>query len=79
MQSFLDVFRFLSPIPWDEEVVKAYAQRRLPLDMKNGNDLIVLSSNGFYNFTVRRLINILLFIRFLYQVYFTFQTNSERF
>jgi cellulose biosynthesis protein BcsQ len=34
---FLEVARYLSPIPWDAEVVRAYARRRLALDIENGN------------------------------------------
>jgi len=34
---FLEVARYLSPIPWDADVVRAYARRRLALDMENGN------------------------------------------
>jgi cellulose biosynthesis protein BcsQ len=35
--SFLEVSKYLSPIPWDAHVVRAYARRRLPLDLENGN------------------------------------------
>ena len=34
---FLEVVRYLSPIPWDSEVVRAYARRRLAIDVENGN------------------------------------------
>jgi septum site-determining protein MinD len=34
---FLEIARYLSPIPWDAEVVRAYARRRLALDTENGN------------------------------------------
>jgi hypothetical protein len=34
---FLEVVRYLSPIPWDSEVVRAYARRRLAIDVDNGN------------------------------------------
>jgi cellulose biosynthesis protein BcsQ len=34
---FLEVARYASPIPWDAEIVKAYAQRRLALDLEKGN------------------------------------------
>lgn len=34
---FLEVARYLSPIPWDADVVRAYARRRLALDTENGN------------------------------------------
>jgi MinD-like ATPase involved in chromosome partitioning or flagellar assembly len=34
---FLEVARYLSPIPWDPEVVRAYARRRVALDMNRGN------------------------------------------
>ena len=34
---FLEVARYLSPIPWDADVVRAYSRRRLALDMENGN------------------------------------------
>jgi cellulose biosynthesis protein BcsQ len=35
---FLEVAKYLSPIPWDAEVVLAYARRRLALDLANGNE-----------------------------------------
>jgi len=35
---FLSVGRYLSPIPWDAEVVRAFARRRLAIDMDRGND-----------------------------------------
>lgn len=34
---FLEVARYLSPIPWDADVVRAYARRRLALDTTKGN------------------------------------------
>jgi cellulose biosynthesis protein BcsQ len=34
---FLEVAKYLTPIPWDADVVKAYARRRLALDMEHGN------------------------------------------
>lgn len=36
--NFLEVARYISPIPWDADVVRAYARRRLALDLENGND-----------------------------------------
>ncbi len=38
---FLEVARYLSPIPWDADVVRAYARRRLALDTENGNAFTV--------------------------------------
>jgi len=35
---FLHIAKYLSPIPWNAEVVRAYAQRSLALDLKHGND-----------------------------------------
>lgn len=35
---FLEVAKYLNPIPWDSDVVKAYARRRLALDLENGNE-----------------------------------------
>jgi len=32
-----EVFRYLPPIPWDADVVRSYARRRLALDMEHGN------------------------------------------
>jgi len=34
---FLEIARYLNPIPWDADVVRAYARRRLALDTENGN------------------------------------------
>ena len=34
---FLEVARYISPIPWDADVVRAYARRRLALDTEAGN------------------------------------------
>jgi len=34
---FLEVAKYLSPVPWDAEVVRAYARRKLALDLENGN------------------------------------------
>jgi septum site-determining protein MinD len=34
---FLEVSKYLPPIPWDPDVVRAYAKRRLPLDLNHGN------------------------------------------
>jgi MinD-like ATPase involved in chromosome partitioning or flagellar assembly len=38
---FLEVARYLSPIPWDADVVRAYARRRLALDTENGNSFTI--------------------------------------
>jgi len=35
---FLEIAKYLNPIPWDADVVRAYARRRLPLDLDNGNE-----------------------------------------
>lgn len=35
---FMEVARYASPIPWDADVVRAYARRRLALDLEKGND-----------------------------------------
>lgn len=35
---FLEVAKYLNPIPWDAEVVKAYARRKLAIDFENGNE-----------------------------------------
>jgi cellulose biosynthesis protein BcsQ len=35
---FLEIAKYLNPIPWDADVVKAYARRKLPLDLENGNE-----------------------------------------
>ncbi len=35
---FLQIAKYLNPIPWDADVVKAYARRRLALDLANGNE-----------------------------------------
>lgn len=34
---FLAVARYLNPIPWDADVVRAYVRRRSPIDMTRGN------------------------------------------
>jgi cellulose biosynthesis protein BcsQ len=46
---FLQIARYLSPIPWEADVVRAYAQRTLALDLEHGNDYtlaIVQSARG---------------------------------
>jgi len=35
---FLSIARYLPPIPWNSEVVRAYAKRRLALDTDKGNE-----------------------------------------
>jgi chromosome partitioning protein len=35
---FLQVARYLSPIPWTADVVRAYVRRQLALDLERGND-----------------------------------------
>lgn len=35
---FLSVGRYLSPIPWDAEVVRAFARRKSAIDMERSND-----------------------------------------
>lgn len=35
---FLEVAKYLNPIPWDAEVVRAYARRRLAIDSDTGNE-----------------------------------------
>jgi hypothetical protein len=35
---FLEVAKYLPPIPWDADVVKAYARRKLALDLEFGNE-----------------------------------------
>ena len=34
---FMEISKYLTPIPWDPDVVRAYARRRLPLDLDYGN------------------------------------------
>jgi len=34
---FLEVAKYLSPVPWDAEVVRAYTRRRLAIDTETGN------------------------------------------
>jgi cellulose biosynthesis protein BcsQ len=34
---FMEVAKYASPIPWDADVVRAYARRRLALDFERGN------------------------------------------
>lgn len=36
--SFMDVMKYLSPLPWNADVVRAYARRALPLDTEVGNE-----------------------------------------
>ena len=35
---FMEVAKYASPIPWDADVVRAYAKRKLALDFENGNE-----------------------------------------
>lgn len=35
---FLEVAKYLSPIPWDADVVKAYSRRKLAIDLETGNE-----------------------------------------
>ena len=35
---FLEIARYLSPVPWNKDVVLAYARRRLALDFEVGNE-----------------------------------------
>jgi cellulose biosynthesis protein BcsQ len=35
---FLEVAKYLNPIPWDADVVRAYARRKIALDLVNGNE-----------------------------------------
>lgn len=37
-REFLGVANYLSPLPWDADVVRAYSRRALPLDLDSGND-----------------------------------------
>ena len=35
---FLEIAKYLSPLPWNAEVVRAYARRALPIDLEVGNE-----------------------------------------
>jgi cellulose biosynthesis protein BcsQ len=35
---FMEVARYLSPLPWNADVVRAYARKELPLDLEAGNE-----------------------------------------
>ncbi|HET6764662.1 MAG TPA: AAA family ATPase, partial [Longimicrobiaceae bacterium] len=35
---FLEVARYVSPIPWDADVVRSYARRKIGLDLERGNE-----------------------------------------
>ena len=35
---FMEVAKYASPVPWDADVVRAYARRKLALDLELGND-----------------------------------------
>lgn len=35
---FLEISKYLNPIPWDADVVRAYARRKIPLDVVDGNE-----------------------------------------
>ena len=35
---FTTITRYLSPIPWDKEVVLSYAKKELPINLEKGND-----------------------------------------
>jgi len=38
---FMEVAKYLSPIPWDAEVVRAYARRQLAINTETGNDYTI--------------------------------------
>ncbi|MBU9643616.1 ParA family protein [Burkholderia gladioli] len=38
---FLEVAKYLNPIPWDAEVVRAYARRRLAINTETGNEYTI--------------------------------------
>lgn len=38
---FMEVARYLRPIPWDADVVRAYSRRSLALDLEHGNEYTV--------------------------------------
>jgi cellulose biosynthesis protein BcsQ len=42
---FLEIARYLAPIPWEAEVVRAYARRSLALDLDYGNSFTVAIMN----------------------------------
>lgn len=58
---FLDIARYLSPIPWDAEVVRALARRRLAVDMEKGSDYtlaIMQTASTLLGEEIERKINI---------------------
>lgn len=38
---FLEVAKYLNPIAWDADVVRAYARRKLAIDMEEGNEFTI--------------------------------------
>jgi len=38
---FMEVAKYASPIPWDADVVRAYARRKLALDLESGNEYTI--------------------------------------
>jgi cellulose biosynthesis protein BcsQ len=40
-RDFMEISRYLSPVPWTADVVRAYARRELALDLDEGNEFTV--------------------------------------
>jgi MinD-like ATPase involved in chromosome partitioning or flagellar assembly/uncharacterized membrane protein len=54
---FMEVARYASPIPWDADVVRAYARRRLALDLEKGNEFtlaVVQTLRGIFADEIER-------------------------
>lgn len=53
---FLSVAKYLSPIPWDAEVVRAYARRKLAINSDTGNDYtlsVIQTIKGLFGDTIQ--------------------------
>lgn len=55
LSSYMSVFKFLSPIPWDADVIKSFARRKINIDTKNINVYTLAIINTFKSFGITRI------------------------